>query len=86
MSFNQIFIYFFFLPLFLFYFLQLTSMVCFEHRQVDLKTTEPRKECRCHPNVVVDPLVEAVTTLSCLCTTVPSFSSILFGYGKILRK
>ena len=86
MSFNQLFIYFFFLPLFLFYFLQLTSMVCFEHRQVHWKTTKPRKECRHRPNVAVDPLVQAVTTLSYLCTTVPSFSSILFGYWKILRK
>ena len=67
MSFNQIFIYFFFLPLFLFYFLQLTSMVCFEYRQVDLKTTEPRKECRRRPNVAVDQLVQAVTTFLVLC-------------------
>ena len=62
MSFNEIFIYCFFLPLILFYFLQLTSMVCFEHRQVDLKTIEPRKECRRRPNVAVDPLVQAITT------------------------
>ena len=61
MSFNEIFIYCFFLPLFLFYFLQLTSMVCFEHRQVDLKITEPRKECKHRPNGAVDTLVQAVT-------------------------
>ena len=67
MSFNEIFIYCFFLPLFLFYFLQLTSMVCFEHRHVDLKTTEPREECRRRPNVAVDPPVQAVTTFLVLC-------------------